>query len=323
MADDNLHLVENTQSDSDDGANVYNIGGKKKTKKRRGSLSSIKNFFIKRTSKESENNNKMNVSSSGDVTFGDYERDNSGRVAINSVLVPVSVNTYNAPPQKYTVSENILNARVPTFYNMDLGTLQVSLNYYFQNTLNDSFNAYELTHSPGDRAVGYFFYSRYLISEKVGNTPEVFKMLIKIMYQMYENWSFQTKSLYPLVVNLNGADPTKEIMNIVNQSVYSVVRFIMKNVLGKTIPLLFTDLNYRLTDPIPENCERAWYKYYYKLISDQAQLSCSYNNIISRISVAAKFYHFDEETPYKILSDVKLIAAPVPASPKFNFTIIK
>ncbi|AIS92122.1 hypothetical protein [Erinnyis ello granulovirus] len=211
----------------------------------------------------------------------------------------------------------LLVAIVPKLHNLTLDSLQTIVNTHLQEVYPQSYTAYQLTHMKGDRAVAYLYFVHYLIVNGVNKHPLVFKRLCEVMHKMYTQWSDQIKYLYPLVVNYNGADPTKEMMNIVNQCVYSVVKFVFNNVLGVRVNDYFADLQenftlntYQLSDV------------YFSLYADQQQLSALFNVAIGSLKSTQKFYNYEEATPTVNVSAQKLQIAPTSTLLEIPFKVI-
>lgn len=323
MADTDSLLLK---SDSDDpSTNVYDVGGdKKKRKRRRSSLASMINMFSKRPSKNDDNKSiKSNVSGdSGAETM------NTNTTTTTTTTTPFifsstgSVLQNNITPVSVAVidtSSTILVTTVPTLNNLSLEEIQIVLNNHLTEVYPQQYTAYELTHMKGDRAVAYLYYVHFMVMHGIDRNPYVFQQLCKIMHHMYMQWSEQIQYVYPLVVNLNGEDPTKEMMNIVNQCVYSVIRFVFNNVLNMRVDDYFADLKQNSAFDATIHPE-----VFFTAYSDHQQLMGMFNVAINQLRPTLhKHYSNEQTTDYVDLSDTKLRRAPISHTFHVPFQIYK
>lgn len=282
------------------------------SKTRRGSISSIKNVF-KRNSKKGK---KMDRKSNSDLDFSDLDLDkkldtdmnitSSGEVNFQKIGSDAGPSAFSEP----ATSDRVLTVKIPSLDTSNLSSTQETLNKYLSNTLGISKNAYGLAHSAGDRAVAYEYFAKYMVHKGIAKTPEVFLRLCDVMREMYVGWSLRVNSLYLLVINLNGADATKEIMNIVNQSVYSVVKFVMGTVLNQPVPTHLSDLQFSLDDPVSEENERDWETWCEQIESEKIRINADFNAQITRLKSGYKYYEYNAVTPNKLYSRTKLVRAP-------------
>lgn len=146
---------------------------------------------------------------------------------------------------KMNLQRNIV-CRPPMLTDGDPGMVQRIMNRYLSEVLNlPNYTIYRLVQTMrGDSAVGYKAFAMYLYKKFYTNLPrDEFDCLADAMYNFYENWSHVVSALLPLVVNLNGADPVKEVMNVVNQSVYTLVVFVARSA-GVSLPKFFVEVNW-------------------------------------------------------------------------------
>lgn len=340
MADtDTLLFKSDSDEPSTSTANVYDIGGdKKKRKRRRSSLASMMNMFTKRPSKNDENinnntNNSNNISKVNNFS-GEIEKMNS--VDASATTTPFLFSSTGivlqdniAPvPTSMSIDVNIpdmaggngvLVTTVPALNNLNLDVLQILLNKHLSEVYPQQYTAYELTHMKGDRAVAYLYYVHYMVVNGVNRNSYVFQQLCKVMHNMYMQWSDQIKYMYPLVVNLNGADPTKEMMNIVNQSVYSVIKFVFNDVLNARVDNYFADLKENSVfdatiDP----------KVFFTSYSDQQQLTGLFNVAINQLRPTPhKHFNYEQITTDVSVSDTKLRHAPISHIVHVPFQVFK
>ncbi|UXX41924.1 hypothetical protein [Psilogramma increta granulovirus] len=324
------------KSDSDDPStsttNVYDVGGdRKKKKRRRSSLASMINVFTKRPSKNNDNINSKSMNSGG----GSVEQiidasanttattpfifSSTGVVLQDNITPAPSLILPAASAAADESSGDILVTMVPNLNNLSMDVLQIILNNHLSEVYPQNYTAFELTHMKGDRAVAYLYYVHFMIVHGVDRNQYVFQNLCNIMRYMYMQWSDQIKHLYPLVVNLNGADPTKEIMNIVNQSVYSVIRFVFNNVLRLRVNDYFADLKQHSTFDATTHPESFFTSY-----SDQQQLMGMFNVAINQLQPTQhKHYSYEQITDNVNLSEFKLKHAPISHIVHVPFQIFK
>ncbi|UYE99036.1 MAG: hypothetical protein [Betabaculovirus sp.] len=330
MADTDSLLLK---SDSDDpSTNVYDVGGdKKKRKRRRSSLASMINMFSKRPSKNDENinnntNNSNSISRSVDNVSGEIEKMNTNTTTTTTTPFIFSstgsVLQNNITPVSVAVidtSSTILVTTVPTLNNLNLDVLQIILNKHLSEVYPQQYTAYELTHMKGDRAVAYLYYVHFMVMHGIDRNPYVFQQLCKIMHHMYMQWSEQIQYVYPLVVNLNGEDPTKEMMNIVNQCVYSVIHFVFNIVLNMRVDDYFADLKQNSAFDATIHPE-----VFFTAYSDHQQLMGMFNVAINQLRPTLhKHFSNEQTTDYVDLSDTKLRRAPISHTFHVPFQIYK
>ncbi|AGQ20374.1 hypothetical protein CaLGV116 [Clostera anastomosis granulovirus A] len=297
-----MNLDSGVGSDSDAGNHAYRTA----KKKRRSSLEIVKNM-LRRNSRGSVGKEMVN----GNGSVGPSSAGNGGATLTPSGELKFTdssqIYTASTPP---TSSSRVLITSVPHLGGMDLAPMQSTLNDYLLTRLGGKFNAYKLTHVKGDRAVGYQYFAHHLVQRGVVDDREKFWELCAVMRTMYESWATSIPDLYRLVVNLNGADPTKEMMNIINQSVYSVVRFVMVDVLHMDAPGLFSDLN-NDSPPTTQCYLDAWQNVRHHIYARQAHLTTIYDGRVGTLTEAFKYYEQDDVTDVKKLSKLKILAAPV------------
>ncbi|AKN80824.1 hypothetical protein [Diatraea saccharalis granulovirus] len=217
---------------------------------------------------------------------------------------------------KYTNNKNIFLAKVPPLNGFkSLQETQTALNTYLLYTLKGNKNAYRLLQFPGQRCVAYYYIVRYLISQNIIDGE--LRVICKEMYKMYKSWCDQVPALYPLVINLNGADPTKEIMSIVNQSVYSMVKFIVNVLLNNNIPDYLYEVDYKPN-------EDYWQNISHDIDTDNVHLTFIFDSKLMSINKNVdKYYNYDKETPTKFMNHLELIKLSSPNVIKSTFVVEK
>lgn len=264
------------------------------TRKRR---SSLKNIFRKSSIKSAKSLKNI-LTASGDFEVNQPSTSTTNAPFSDPVLIQ---------PNVVQNVKTVFNAKIPSFSNMDLSTIQITLNEHLKKF--SIYNAYQLCRQAGDRAVGYYFFTQYLVFKGVNDRDkDVFNNICTVMYDMYVTWSSQIVYLYPLVVNLNGADTTKELMNIINQSVYALIIFVMNEVLNDSIPEYFADLAF---DAGNEQFEKKYFDYKNTFYSQNIQLTSLYNTKLETLTPVQKFFNNNFVTSTKILFEFKLKQLPV------------
>ncbi|QOD40084.1 Maph121 [Matsumuraeses phaseoli granulovirus] len=271
---------------------------------KRKNRSSFKNLLSKTYKKKSMDGNP---GTSTNPTFG------GETVAINStgnfnLQAQISATPSSIDVDMFIAPNRLYINKVPNLnFDNNLTLVQSTLNTYLLN-IGINKNAYQMLQTySGDRAVGYYYFARYLIVNKVANTPEVFKEIVHAMRKLYMTWLDQLTALYPLVVNLNGADPTKEIMTIVNSSVYTLIKYIM-SVVDVNLPMEFYNLP--LNEYVPAECREAFDKFDLFIEGQNETLTSLYNlKIFAFPKSVEKFYNNNKTTGSVQLNDVKLIAS--------------
>nr|UYX49741.1 hypothetical protein Datr000111 [Darna trima granulovirus] len=317
----------NSESETEPGSN--------KRPRRKLSVTSL-NIFKKREGDSKKRSSKTTniqtkISSSGDVVMTGDDVTTGDDVVMtgdDEIIPPNGLpnddnnNTSRLPLKISSVfyanyPDNVFVAQIPDIINMPIQIMQTELNHYFQKTLKLNYNTYKLTHSAGDNAVAFQHYVEYLITYNLNLSKSKFEKIYKIMYNMYKLWLNQINDLHKLVSNLNGYDSVKEMMNIINQSVYGLVYFLLNNVLNVNVNQLFFNSSYNIND-VKYNNENE----IDSIKSLQSTLTALYAQRIQLLSPVIKFTNEEEATRNVNLSEQKLPASPVN---EYNtaFTIIR
>ncbi|AMF83865.1 hypothetical protein AYR72_gp114 [Cnaphalocrocis medinalis granulovirus] len=324
------------ESDSDSSTSQYNIG-KTGTKRRRSSLTKIVSVFKKNKNKEDistttinsniEFNNNNNNNNTTTATFLNDMNRNSQQSPLASTSGADYLPAEELPPQfkgnnlQYLSNNGFyLCAKIPQFNVTDLTILQNMLNSYFNSVLRDKDWVYDIVRYEGDIAVGFMYFLTRLYEFTNDNLIH-FNMYKMIMYNMYREWCKYVACLYPLVENLNGANATKEIMNIINQSVYSVYKFAQRT--KKITPIDRFD---KIINDKPMDDSIAMY---HTIFGIQAELTTLYTSAIKKLKETNLKLHNNEQiTPTKDLTmnnvQFKLPYAPnsIKTTP-MNFIVLR
>lgn len=184
----------------------------------------------------------------------------------------------------------------------DLELMQDVLNHYFREVLGLGTSVYNfLQNSPGDAAVGYLYFACILHEAGLKDDEKTFRRCCDAMKSMYSAWAEEVGKMFPLVLNLNGRNVIKEMMNIVNQSVYRLVAFIMFTQ-NMSVPELF----YKSPAP-PQSCEERMLTT--NVAIEQQMLTNVFNERFQSALQSRnvyKFYSEERETPYVNLTRIKL-----------------
>ncbi|AAP85750.1 ORF_113 [Adoxophyes orana granulovirus] len=213
------------------------------------------------------------------------------------------------------------DARLPFITNsFTLENAQTVLNDYLKNTTKSISNAYNLTHISGDSAVAFYHYVKYLISIDAHKSIETFNTICQIMYNNYYMWSTKLQILYELCINYNGYDATKEIMNIINQSVYGLVRFIAIEVYFRNPPRLFNSLVVKEDDMT--NDQKSFLESIHDTIYNKNfNLTHYFNMSVQNLKYATSVYKNEKKTNNIELFKFKVSSTYEPK--RFNFVIEK
>nr|AIU36781.1 ORF135 [Cydia pomonella granulovirus]AIU37060.1 ORF135 [Cydia pomonella granulovirus]AIU37202.1 ORF135 [Cydia pomonella granulovirus]QGY99430.1 ORF135 [Cydia pomonella granulovirus]QGY99573.1 ORF135 [Cydia pomonella granulovirus] len=320
-------------------------------KPRRNSIKKMRDKIVdimsRRGSKGSNGNNGSNTNgvNNNDTFTSGSEADTSTTQTINTSLINSTYNTQLLPPHRPsepTRSQddqikhiNPFNNRVWTLRTNNPNQIFVALinipnaeNVTFiQRYLNDTllrlggqYNAYQLAHMPGDRAIGYYLFARALIFYGFETKVELLKSMLSVAESMYTNWLKYVPSLYKLVVNLNGNDPTKEIINIVNYHVFLLFKFVMENVLhysfdGQTM----ADIVYVVGDEVIDDAYTVNDPYNINRVN--STLTNKYNVQIAQLRRTERIYDNAAATQDININKLKLLRAPAPTIPEPVFVI--
>lgn len=200
-----------------------------------------------------------------------------------------------------------------------LERMQALLNRYFVEVLDINTTVYRFVQTaPGDNAVGYNYFARYLHSKGVSTNPLVFEKCCDVMRSMYTAWADEAPKMVTLMLNLNGFNVLKEVMNVVNQSVYRFVAFVLKTE-NVGAPKYF----YETIAPAMDEFAKSDLET--KLLFEQHTLSNLYNeNFDAAVRRhMQKFYTEDRETPYFSLGRTKLHTPILKVGQLDVFKIIK
>lgn len=204
-------------------------------------------------------------------------------------------------------------AKVP-FLPADLEALQIVMDKYFNNVLNMNMSVYMFLQTcTGDYTVGYYYFTRLLRSLNMDKIK--YDKCRKVMYKMYIGWSENVCRLFGLVINANGAAPVKEIMNIINQSVYMFLRFVTKTT--DQTSLFFIDNPYELPansmDPLEEE------------VIQQQELVDLYNQKLYNVYTHnfSKFTNEERVTDTAFLGELKLVNVTPTYKTVQTFKLIK
>ncbi|ABQ52071.1 hypothetical protein SlGVgp128 [Spodoptera litura granulovirus] len=203
-------------------------------------------------------------------------------------------------------------------HTKDLFLLQSIMNKYFNEVLNINENIYRFLQSaPGDSAVAYMTFMLHLYN--TGFRGEQFHKTCNAVKSFYLQWADQIDHLVELVINLNGSNVVKEIMNIVNQSVYNVVYIIEKSKASGTVPpSYFYNSVFDITDPLHADIHKA-------LDSDQMYLTNIFSAKFNRTfdTIYDKYYHTENETDTIDFGEHKIHAKDVTVKTIKLFRVIK
>ncbi|QBQ01676.1 AgseGVORF137-like protein [Hyphantria cunea granulovirus] len=173
---------------------------------------------------------------------------------------------------------SVFIAKVPTLSDNPARSVQI-LNDYFDRILQISGGVSSfLRLTPGDTAVGYAPYV-YLLYNK-GMRGSTLKQSRNVIRQMYIQWADQVPRLLHAVIQVNGADPVKEVMTVVNQSVFRFVAFalsagevnVSKIFSNNTFPNSIVDANLNFTVLNQHNSITAAFNYQFSLVANTGRL---------------------------------------------------
>lgn len=144
----------------------------------------------------------------------------------------------------------------------------------------------------------------------------MFKDLLEVAETIYINWARYVPSLYRLVVNLNGNDPTKEIMNIINYHVFLLFKFIMENVLNYNFSnYTMADMTYVFQDKDDDG---------FDIKTKNSNLTNMYNTqIIQLTQPNNRLYNNSAVTETVNINSLTLLRAPIPPKPEHIFVVDK
>ncbi|AAS82614.1 ORF124 [Agrotis segetum granulovirus] len=200
--------------------------------------------------------------------------------------------------------------------NRDLAMVQLIATSYINEIMGLNETVYTFVQSSaGDRAVGYLYFARLLYENGLNTNVPAFLKCCDAMRAMYNSWADQVERLFPLILNLNGFDVVKETMNIVNQSVYRLVTFVLASE-GVSSPKLFYRTALRNASDVYDGRDELETR----IIRDQQLLTNLYDERFFNASKAKnvyKFYKEEKETPTFNLGHIKLYKLKV-APHQFN-----
>lgn len=137
-------------------------------------------------------------------------------------------------------------AQAPQFpLTTDLFAKQHLINSYLLRVLNLDTTLYQLLHTtPGVSAPLYKAYVLILLRSLPNASPKFLNKINEAMFSMYTRWADQVPAMIELVLNTNGEDVMKEIMTVVNQSVYRIMFLLLRsnNIAGVDTVKLFAGL---------------------------------------------------------------------------------
>nr|QBH66478.1 hypothetical protein PhopGVgp123 [Phthorimaea operculella granulovirus] len=132
--------------------------------------------------------------------------------------------------------DNILVKAYVINTSSDVYKTAEDLNSHFKNYFS-SLRLLTIIYEDGSACVAFMHLCNLLTS--VISDDRLLDVLCDLLYSMYKQWLPHLSNLYTMVVELNGANPTKEIMNIINQYnyivVYSVINFETKEQLSEKL----------------------------------------------------------------------------------------
>ncbi|APO14002.1 ORF118 [Plodia interpunctella granulovirus] len=207
---------------------------------------------------------------------------------------PSSVPLPPSPPEPMIGLGNdrkIFVARAPKFSSSSLMTIQKELNEFLP-TIDVHKTVYNfIGNTGGNRVIGYTLLVKTLIVEKVHLNEPIFLELCNHLKTLYLDWSRVLYRLHPLMTNLNGADVTKEMMIVINEHAYALVKFVVNNVMNGYATPSFEDL---ATPDVEDE------KYSMVIENTQFYLDNVYNLQLSGLDLAKKYiYPPPKITPYK------------------------
>ncbi|AAF05286.1 ORF172 [Xestia c-nigrum granulovirus] len=129
----------------------------------------------------------------------------------------------------------------------DLFIIQHILNKYLEKVLKLDLTLFQLLQeSPGINAPLYKIFVMVLISKMPDLDEKFLSKFNDAMYTFYIRWVNQVPALIEIVLNTNGYDVIKEIMTIVNQSVYRTLYLFLRanKITGIETVKMFTGLPY-------------------------------------------------------------------------------
>ncbi|AER41551.1 hypothetical protein [Epinotia aporema granulovirus] len=204
-------------------------------------------------------------------------------------------------------------AKAP-FLPTELDEIQLVMDKYFNNVINMNMSVYLfLQMSKGDYSVGYYYFTKLLRSLNMNAIKYEYSR--KVMYKMYMDWAENVCKLFGLVINANGASPVKEIMNIINQSVYSFLKFVAK---PHNLPMLFFDNIYQLPKNDINTLDDE--------MIQQRELTDFYNQKIVRCTHHNQFRKFTKEekvTGVMFMGETKLVNVTPTYKKVKSFNLIK
>lgn len=217
------------------------------------------------------------------------------------------------PAAPATPRPNLLVA-IPPQLPADLDLQQEVLTLYIRHHLNVNTTVYNFMRTVGgDRAVGYMVFVLYL--QHRGVDDALVRDTARVMRVFYDKWADTVHNMVPLAVNLNGHDPIKEIMTLVNQSVYTVVRFVLSTQ-ELSSPDYFTgiDLGDRRQAEVP-----AWIKDEHLALRDvfNARFYAAF------AAPSHKQHHNEQATPHFDLGMYKLLRPPLSLTKVQTFVVDK
>ncbi|AJK91797.1 ORF136 [Spodoptera frugiperda granulovirus] len=133
-------------------------------------------------------------------------------------------------------------------HNTDLFTKQHIINSYLQRVLNLNMTLFQLLHNtPGISAPLYKAYVLILMRSMPNADVKFLHKINEAMYSLYTRWADQVPAMIELVLNTNGENVIKEIMTVINQSVYRILYMVLRanNVANIDTVRVFADLPFR------------------------------------------------------------------------------
>ncbi|AKR17539.1 hypothetical protein [Mocis latipes granulovirus] len=147
------------------------------------------------------------------------------RLAKNSLNHLLKANNTISINQNYV---SILQApQLP--HTSDLFVIQYIINKYIQQVLNLDLTLYQMLQEwPGVNAPLYKAYVLVLINSMPNMDVKFLHKFSEALYTFYLQWVDQVPAMIEIVLNTNGHDVIKEIMTLINQSVYKPVYLLLK-----------------------------------------------------------------------------------------------
>ncbi|AAQ21717.1 unknown [Cryptophlebia leucotreta granulovirus] len=274
---------------------------------------SIKDAFINMVRRKSETKNpvlpnKNNKTPSPPDANKKQEPPNTITTVTTATTVPSN-----------TKQSNIFTAIFNPVNSSNLNYLQSYINQLF-DYLDGDYTVFELAQMEGDRSIGFFLFGETLIYygfEK--NTPQ-YNNLLNVAQSVYMKWLKYLPNLYKLCINLNGEDPTKEMMNIINYHVFLLLKFVIEKFLDQPFDYeTIYDLEYIFKDYVVP----AVTNYNDLTILQNANITNAYNSQIIRLTPVERLYNNLYKTNTVKINYLTLLESPKPKDVKEPFVVQK